>query len=266
MAKTNKIPMTEQQQGSMSANKEIRENFELQKKLQKQYTQLKTNLEAIREAKPTDYDNKKLKESLLHWETMVDHNQNKLQSLKDDLEAKRNALEQKYANWIKAAEKSYATHKKRYEEAQETLKRGRKTKEEIKLEKQIYQILVEFKKIHPDKDIEFHFPNFKNCVANPIVIEPEPEPEPEPAPVPAPVIEEEEEVQDEKPWSEMTPWERYLKANPGKSLYNAYHGAIDSGITPDIPEPAKPVPKRRAKTTTETISRQDLSKILPNYA
>lgn len=260
MVKEKKIPVPDIILSNMESNKKLIDSYEVQKKLEKQYLRLKTSLESCREARPTNYDNTREKQSVQYFENCMKKNEQTISQIQRMKEAKMNDFDAR----IREQQQHYEWNKQRYEQAQENLRIGKKTKEEIKLEKQIHQLVMEFKSTNPDKDIEFYFPGYKSFLNSPIVIS-EPTPPPPPPPPAQQQEEEEEEEEEQIDFNSLTPWQRFLKVNPGKSTYNAYHSAIDMGITPDIPEPAKPVSKRRAKTT-ETVSRQSLAKILPNYA
>ena len=194
--------------------------------------------------------------------------QHKIESAKrilEELEQKMKVKEKKLDDKILIQNNRIKANALNLERAKERTKQVKKTKEEIRLEKQLQQLAIDFKKTNPDKDLDYYFPGYKTLIG-PLPTLPLPEK------VEETLEEDEEEEEDEKneipDFTQLTPWQRFQKVNSQMSLYNQYHKAKEMGIEPEIEEPSKPEPKRRyknTKTVTETISREDLSKFLPNY-
>ena len=292
--KTQSPQMTAPQAESFGKSKDIIDNYNAQKKLQETYIKLKQNLEACREAKPTSFitvaDQKsidyfegignQLSNTLLSLqqekEITLQNFQNKIETAKrmlEELEQKMKVKEKKIDDKILIQNNRIQANQLNLERAKERTKQVKKTKEEIKLEKQLQQLLIDFKRTNPEKDLEYYFPNYKILLGSTLLAPPQMDPplpsvetnknlvvEPEPE-------EEEEEKEEEEDFTELTPWKRFQKANSYMSLYNQYHKAKEMGIEPEIEEPEKPISKRQPrKKTTETVSRESLAKILPSYA
>lgn len=308
MPKVKSIEMSEDQKLKYNSTRDFIEKEAKREKLQQTYVKLKQNLEACREAKPTSFITVADQKSIDYFETINNQLNNTLLSLQQDkdialqnfqhkiealkrmleeLEQKMKVKEKKFNDKILIQNNRIQANLESLQRAKERTKQLRKTKEEIKLEKQLQQLAVDFKKTNPEKDLEYHFPGFKALLGISTAQQPEPVKEEKPTRFKIKdgmlveiqegeeVEEEEEEEETPEPpkpvsqpfkdpyedWGKLTPWQRYLKKNPRKSLYAQYHEALDMGITPDIPEPPNP----NANHTNKTISRESLSKILPSY-
>lgn len=177
---------------------------------------------------------------------------------------------------------------KRVEERMEANKKG-KTKEEIALTKELQDIIQRHGELQPHYDLNYAFPNYK------AVFNLQPPTEKETAPPPNQSISYEKQMEfqqiekQHQAFTAMTPWERLKASNPRKTYSQLLEIAKSYGIEEDKneivepekepePEPEKPVepPKStdvfkygkrvsKKKVATETISREELSKILPNY-
>jgi hypothetical protein len=192
------------------------------------------------------------------------------QRLIEGLHTKKTVKEKQFDEEIVAQHDRIKANQQLLDNARERSKQIKKTKEEIKSEKQIQEVLAQFKKTNPDRDLEYYFPNYKNYLptTTTVIVSSETT-----HPISSSQEEKEEEEEDEKEdekqedYMSLTPWQKFLRANPSMNLYSQYHKAIEMGITPDISEPEKPQSKRRptTKTATETISRESLAKFLPSY-
>ena len=271
--KTQSPQMTAQQSENFTKSKDIIENYNAQKKLQETYIKLKQNLEACREAKPTSFitvaDQKsidyfegignQLSNTLLSLqqekEITLQNFQNKIETAKrmlEELEQKMKVKEKKIDDKILIQNNRIQANQVNLERAKERTKQVKKTKEEIRLEKQLQQLLVDFKKTNPDKDLDYYFPNYKTLLG------PAPLPPPQMDP-PLPSVEtnknttddedeeeEEEETEEQRiakiqKRSDFSPWIKLVLCNTKKlSTYELYHHAIANGITPEIPEPPNP--------------------------
>ena len=277
--KSEKLQMTALQEEGLNANKKIVEQYDAQKKLQQTFTKLKQNLEACREAKPDVSDNLKDLQAIRYFESlekdmlstissMKERGQQKILTLKQKMEEetlKRQQQIERELEWQKTQlereEKKIRGVQERLHNARERAKtKNKKTKEEIKLEKQLQQLLIDFKKTNPDKDTEYYFPGYKTLLGytpvspstfdppsnetdkNTIVVPEEDEEEEE---------EEEEETEEERianalQRSEYSPWIKWVLCNSKRlSTYELYHQAIANGITPEIPEPPNPNPPKK---------------------
>lgn len=273
------------------------DRYEKEKKFQKDYLRLKTSLESHREAKPNTTLSVKDYKTVSYYERIESQIQANIASDKERAENKMNGLKEKLKlfqqeiesrleqiqNDLKAMlhkhESSLTTVQGHLKDARVRMELGSKTKLEIQLEKQIQQLITDFKAMNPDKDMEYYCPGYKTLLNRPsqsyqpsqpsqqsvISTEP-PSPEPEPEVERNTDTELERLTKEMEEFRKMTPWQRYVKANPTLSIYKLYHQALADGITPDIEEPDKPVVKSKPKVGTETVSRQSLAKILPQYA
>lgn len=265
-----KPQMTALQSVGLQRSKEQIEQYQKQEKLQQTFIRLKQNLEACREARPDNLDTTKNENAIDHFDNMVSTIESKMEEMKIAAEKQIQYIRDNLTRALSSQEKKLSYAQDKLNKAKERKNKVKKTKEEIKLEKQIQQLIIDFKRTNPDRDVEYYFPNYKQLIGS----NPPPVAEPPPPALPETnnnlVIEplEEEEPEEEPDFSELTPWQRFQKVNSSMTLYNQYHKAKEMGIEPGIPEPEKPM-KRRAKvvkTAAETISREDLAKIIPNYA
>jgi hypothetical protein len=251
-------------------HKDIIDDNNKTKRWADRYLVIKRNLEACREAKAlpceaTDSGPAK------HWEIMRDQIANKITNTKQRLQDITNQLTLQ----ISTHESNLKSVEAKLQAAIERSRHNRKTKEELRLEKELQQLAIDFKKTNPDKNIDFYMPGYHSLLGtqppmNTVVAAPVNTVVAAPAPAPVPVVEAVEDVEPEEEidFASLTPWQRWVKGNPGLSQYKLYMTAIQNGITPEIEKPAEPAPKRRPnpkKTATETISRDALSKVLPNY-
>ena len=271
--KSEKPQMTEEQRQTFQDQKQQIDNYEASKKLQAKYTTLRVNLESIRESKIDHNDNEKNQQAIDHFEIMEQTILKKIENYKQSAEKQIQQIKDNLEKSLDTINGKLQFVQLKLRNARERKTKVKKTKEEIKVEKQIQELFLEFKKINPDRDLEFYFPNHKAYLPSTTTINSETQSLPPPPlqknPIVQPTVKEEEQEEDEmEAWSKMTPWERFVKSNPNKSQYKLYHEAIEMGITPDIDEPAQPIPKRVPKTSThqtKTMSRESLAKIIPGY-
>jgi hypothetical protein len=270
--KSERPQMTALQSQGMMRDKELVEQYDTQKKLSLLYTRLKQNLEACREVKPDSIDNERNDRAIEYYEKMAMGIEQTTEDIKRSAEKQLKYIQDNLEKALSTQHRKLTFALDKIDNAKQRKTKVKKTKEEVKLEKQLQQLLIDFKKTNPDKDIEYYFPNYKLLLGSSA---PPSQPPPPAQPAQPPEKEDEdederqeqEEEQEEEDFTSLTPWEKFLRANPSLKLYTQYHKAIEMGITPDIPEPEKPEPKRRTKikTATETISRESLAKFLPSY-
>ena len=253
------------------SDKEIIEDNAKARKWADRYVVIKRNLEACREAKPTATESVETGPAK-HWEIMRDQIAAKVSTTKQRLIDVTNQLQLQ----INTHESKLKSVEAKLKAALERSKQQRKTKDEIRLEKELTQLATQFKAANPDKDLEFYMPGYKSLLLGiplpptPTVVKEKPaEPEKEEL-----EQEQEEEQEDElaklTAWSKMTPWQRWVLSNPQLHAdpYKMYHSAVANGIVPDIPEPAakeKTTVKKSDTHANKTVSRESLSKVIPGY-
>lgn len=293
MPKVKSIEMSEEQKLKYNSTRDFIEKEAKREKLQQTYVKLKQNLEACREVRPDSVDNDKNLQAIDHYETMEKQILKRKESAQQSAERQMKMIQESLEKTLTRLEDNLQFVQSKLKNARDRKAKVKKTKEEIKLEKQLQQLAVDFKKTNPEKDLEYHFPGYKALLGISTAQQPEPVkeekvtrfkikdgmlveiqegeeveeeeeeeeiPEPPKPQPPKPVSQPFKDPYED--WGKLTPWQRYLKKNPRKSLYAQYHEALEMGITPDIPEPPNP----NANHTNKTMSRESLSKILPGFA
>jgi len=276
--KTQSPQMTAQQSENFTKSKDIIDTYNAQKKLQDTYIRLKQNLEACREAKPEVSDNLKDLSAIRYFEgiekdmlaniaSIKERGEQKILYLKQKMEEETLRRQQQIERELEWQKSQLEQHEKKISGIQERLNNAReraktknkKTKEEIKLEKQLQQLLIDFKKTNPEKDLEYYFPNYKALLGS----APLPPSQKDP-PLPPPPVEtnkntiddeddeedDEEEEEKEETLEEKVarckkaknPWHEWIFSNVElkDKPYERYHLAIANGITPTCAEPPNP--------------------------
>ena len=289
--KSEKPEKTAEQHRTFSEQKKQIDDYKDQKKLQERYTTLRLNLESIRESRPVAVITTKQQNKINYYENMKVRMMNTLQgyerdkehgmeSIKhkietcertlEDLKKRMKEKEINYDDTIQSQRKRIQTNEDYLNKAKEEANQIKKNKEEIRVEKQIQQLLQDFKKTAPDRDLEFYFPGYKAYLPGAVqsIQNPPPPSDPNINPIIYPKKEEDDDDDDDDDESEeekeetheekvarckksQNPWVEWILSNPAlkDSLYDLYHTAIANGITPPIPEPANPKKPKEDEAT-----------------
>ena len=194
------IPIPPEIQRGMKETQRLIEDYEEQKKYQQRYIIVKRSIEAAREARPAPTENIKDQKAITYYGENKDIIEKKIQTLQQRYQEQLEILEKNYRSQLSKLTSSLEFTETRLKSIQSrSTTYTKKTKEEIKAEKEALQLINDYRARFPERNLEFDFPNFKDLLPPELLDIPLP---------PSPPIQEKKPIEkkmEEKPKEELEP-------------------------------------------------------------